>query len=530
MSVVFRPFVSIYRAIRPVAHNAPPIAQLSEQVADHFELNAMEPAEVQLRLAHLRSREAHLEPQELAELFDLNEAQRLQHAIEHNALATEDVREAARLSPLRQAFATQPEQHGGTNTIDQFRMTNVSPQETRERLAHLRSREGDLSSLEQVELSDLNEAQRLQRKIEQGTIAPDEIRDAERLAHLRRAFENTHTMENAFSATSSSSHSLANHSPEALSTAPPASTSIPASAVTEPAAESNALWKRLPGNFINLQQGKALVNGLLDTGNRWLSPVFGFFGRLFSRAVGRSSTGVFTPVCFEDLFGHNPRQVTMSQGYSATCHTLAPLHSILNHPQAREILGLIRYSFNSSRGVYRLELPNREAIEVPLSELNNVRTNAQSSHIGVPLLEAAFLRAASANPHRYNSAAHALTTLLGESRNGGPGVIRSTVLVRMQESLARGMYDARARVADIWVAAPQHARLTPGSEGNLNTGGHYYGLSLSPDRQELQVFNPVTPPPESGIPKIYHLPPVAQALHENEHNQPFMPELIQIQL
>lgn len=59
----------------------------------------------------------------------------------------------------------------------------------KDRLVQLSSREERLSDTELAELSDLREAQRLQRAVEQDQLADEDVREAARLAHLRQGFE-----------------------------------------------------------------------------------------------------------------------------------------------------------------------------------------------------------------------------------------------------------------------------------------------------------------------------------------------------
>jgi len=374
----------------------------SVQENDRFEpTTANDEDALRLRLAHLRSREENLNDAEAAELCDLNDAQRLQQDYEQGKLADSDVREAVRLASLRKAFAT-PGFVSKTKTHhqgDQFKKLNeaqrnetqkketetAEPTEAellaiRNRLSGLRARRSQLSPEDVADLCDLEDAERIQRAIEQNKLEDRDVAEASRLAPLRKAFEK-------------------------------ASKPVKATKISKSHAKSHA---KLSKKHQADNNGSHSTN---DTGGSSAN------GTLTHNMPG-------TPMSMNDLYGRNLARVTIRQGNNNTCYLLSAFDAIFNHPQGRRLLSLIQV--NRVRDGYMVRFPGQpEPIHVPKSALkgNNMPT---SNQIGVTILWRAFFSTPGApDPQEFGNATDAMERIFGRDRVAST---RDTIDVTLAES------------------------------------------------------------------------------------------------
>jgi hypothetical protein len=402
--------------------------RLPELAMDHFGHAQADPLLVQTRMAQLLSREEHLTAIEAVELCDLNEAKRLQQAIEQGTLTNEDVREAARLAHLRQAFETPaPSVAPVAQSFDRLILNPKA------RLAHLLSREGQLTAAQAAELSDLQEAQRLQQAIEKGTLADEDVREAARLADLRIAFKQ----------------------------AQPTSAS-------NPFQSNNHASARTQSDTPNLSRANASASDRPHSANH------------AATANGNRTAGMAgIPQTVHALFGQNLTTVTLRQGNNNTCYLLSALDAILHHPQGERILNLIQ--INRVPGGYLVKFPGQpNLIHVPEQALDAAH-GPSSNRLGIPIIWNAYLRIPGAlNAQTYDTTHLALKRMFGDRVYDARQTIDATLA---ESNQLRGFL---TETADIWTTTRLHRDEAGRATG---VGAHYFSIRPNAN-QSMDLANP----------------------------------------
>jgi hypothetical protein len=240
----------------------------------------------------------------------------------------------------------------------------------------------------------------------------------------------------------------------------------------------------------------------------------------------RNSTAHLETIPFSNLFGENTTaisRVPITQEWNSACHVAAPIRSILNHPQATEILNLIKYEFDKLKDIHHVTFPGQEAQQIKPAQLNNYK------NIGVGLLNVGYLNLPGVYANRNGYTREALTQIFGDASQYGKGVLpvlpadeEIDRYTQLQKALKKGMYDVDSKVAYIATAKPMWKSKAPGRKHTNSIGGHDQAVYLTPDGQKLEVYNSTTDPSKT---KFEYFSPNADSLREK-----FYPEIIKIKL
>jgi hypothetical protein len=158
------------------------------------------------------------------------------------------------------------------------------------------------------------------------------------------------------------------------------------------------------GNASSLVSNPASPQSLSKT----LRPIPNYIEALKAKAIPNGQQ-----LTLEELFGTNLKNNTSRQQSGYSCYVLSALDNILQHPQAENMLKAITVR-KLSDTAFEVNFHKGSAIEVTVNDLR-ASDVATSDHLGVPLLEQAYLKTLPENERReYGESLHVFEALVPE--------------------------------------------------------------------------------------------------------------------